>query len=269
MVLMRPHEGHASGATAPSTGPVPFTLSHPAAVMLLGRTGLPVAAMVAGSMAPDVPMFVRVPGAYAVTHSLLGVVTVDVVMGVLGVVVWFAVVRDVLVDVAPSVVRERLAATARYSREQWLLVPAAVVVGASTHVAWDLFTHPRRWGSEHVGWLRETHYGLAGSAWAQHVSGALGLVLVGAWAVGSLRGRPRRTRLPHVPELGLTALEVVLVTTVAVTVVVSLRAASGGLHAVALRGAVWGTIVLAVGVLALAVVWQVRARRHPRRRRHP
>jgi hypothetical protein len=36
---------------------MPFTLSHPAAVLPLAGTGFPVAALVAGSMAPDVPMF--------------------------------------------------------------------------------------------------------------------------------------------------------------------------------------------------------------------
>ena len=76
-------------------------------------------------MAPDVPMFARVPGLYAVTHSLLGVVTMDVVLGVLGVVVWFGLARDALVDVASAAVRERLAATARYSPKQWVQVPAA------------------------------------------------------------------------------------------------------------------------------------------------
>jgi hypothetical protein len=240
---------------------VPFTLSHPAAVLLVRRTGLPVAAMVAGSMAPDVPMFVRVPGFYAVTHSLLGVVTVDVVLGVLGVVVWFSLVRDALVDVAPAIVRERLGATARYSRKQWSLVPAAVAIGALTHVVWDMFTHPRRWGVEHVDWLRQVHGALPGSAWAQYVSGVLGLALVGMWALGSLRSRPRRKRSPRVPELGVTALAVVLLTTAAFTGVVSVRAASEGLHAMAFRGAVWGTSALVIGLLGLAVVWQKRARR--------
>jgi Domain of unknown function (DUF4184) len=239
---------------------VPFTLSHPAAVLLMGRTGLPVAAMVAGSMAPDAPMFVPIPGSYGVTHSFLGVVTVDVVLGVLGVVVWFGLVRDALVDVAPAPVRERLAATARYSRTQWLLVPAAVVIGALTHVAWDLFTHPRRWGVEHVGWLREMHGGMQGWAWAQHLSTALGLVVAGVWAIGSLRVRPRQARPPRVPELGVKALAIVLLGTATLTGAASMTVAPDGLHAMAFRGAVLGTIALVVGLLALAMTWNLRAR---------
>lgn len=240
---------------------MPFTLSHPAAVLLVSRTGLPVAAMVAGSMAPDVPMFVRVPGAYAVTHSLLGVVTVDVVLGVLGVVVWFGLVRDALVDVTPAIVRERLDATAGYSRKQWSRVPAAVAIGALTHVVWDMFTHPRRWGEEHLVWLRAMHGGLSGSTWAQYVSGVLGLVLVGTWAVGALRSRTRGTRPPRVPEFGVEALAAALLTAAALTGVASLTGASHGPHAMAFRGAVVGTIALVVSLLVLAVVWKMRARR--------
>ncbi len=240
---------------------MPFTLSHPAAVLLMGKTGLPVAAMVAGSMAPDVPMFVHVSGSYAVTHSLLGVLTVDVVLGMLGVVVWFGLVRDALVDVAPALVRERLPTTARYSRAQWVLVPVAVALGALTHVVWDAFTHQNRWGVEHVLWLRTMHAGLMGSAWAQYVSGALGVVFVGAWAVSSLRQTPRRPRNPRVPELGVRAMAVVVLAIAIIAVLAGLSRAPLGLHAIAFRGAVVGTIALVLGSLVLATIWQVCARR--------
>lgn len=184
----------------------------------------------------------------------------DVVLGVLGVAVWFGRVRDALVDGAPAAVRERLAATMRYSRRQWFLVPAAVAIGALSHVVWDLFTHPHRWGAEHVGWLGERHGGVLGSGWAQYVSGALGLVLIVVWAVGSLRGRSRQTRPPRVPELGVNALAIVLLTTATLTGVAVLTRASDGLHALAFGGAVLGTIALVVGLLALAVTWRLRVR---------
>lgn len=244
--------------------PVPFTLSHPAAASLLTRSGLPVGAVVAGSMAPDVPMFVPVPGLYAVTHSLLGVVTVDVVLGVLGLVIWLQVMRDAMVDVAPGVVRERLAATACYSRRQWMLAPLAVALGALTHVVWDAFTHPGRWGAQHLGWLRETHAGLLGSAWAQYASGVLGAIVVGTWAYGCLRTRARLLRPPLVASLGVNALIAVVLAVAAVTVSAILWAAADGPHAMAFRGAVVGTLAASIGSLGLAVTWQLRARRlHP------
>ena len=40
---------------------MPITFAHPAAVLPLARTGLPLTALAIGSMVPDLPMFVRLP----------------------------------------------------------------------------------------------------------------------------------------------------------------------------------------------------------------
>lgn len=240
---------------------MPFTLSHPAAALLVARTGLPVTAVVAGTMVPDVPMFVRVRGTYGVTHSLVGVVTVDLLLGVLGVALWVLVVRDALVDVAPAEVRERIAPAAGWSRRRWALVPAGVLLGSLSHVAWDLFTHPGRWGARHVPWLGEQHAGLAGFAWAQYVSGVLGLLVVAGWAVTRVRSRPREARPVRVQSMGVRA-AVLLVLAVALgTAVGGALGATQGPHGVAFHGAVVGTSVLALGVLLLALLWQWQVRR--------
>jgi hypothetical protein len=84
---------------------VPLTLSHPAAALPLRRLGLPTAALVAGSMAPDVPLFHGRTGtavAGAVSGIAAGVVKAPsgvhamafhgVVAGTLAAVVGFAAV---------------------------------------------------------------------------------------------------------------------------------------------------------------------------------
>lgn len=242
---------------------MPFTLSHPAAVLLFRGTRLPVAAMVAGSMAPDAPMFVRVSGGYGVTHSLLGVVTVDVVLSALAVAVWFGLVRDALVDVAPAAVRERLEPHARYTARQWALAPPAAILGAVSHVVWDAFTHQHRWGVAHLAWLREQHGGRAGYQWAQYVTGGLGLVVAAVWAVTSLRGLARSTRSAQVPELGAKALATVLLATTLIGTAAGLTGVPDGLHSVAMRAAVLGTLALGVGLLALAATWWLLGLRGP------
>jgi hypothetical protein len=244
----------------PYPATVPFTLSHPAAVVLLRGTGLPVAAMVVGSMAPDVPMFVRIPGAYAVTHSWWGVVTVDVALSVIGLLVWFGLVRDALVDLSPGAVRSRLHPRARYSSRQWSLVPLAVVLGSASHVAWDDFTHRGRWGVRQIGWLHETHGALFGFKWAQYASGVIGLLVVAIWAIAALRRLEPRPRGVGVTALGTRTLVAVLVTTAVVTFAAALSRESHGLVPMAFRGAVWGTVTLTVGLLILATAWRVLAR---------
>ena len=242
---------------------MPFTLSHPAAVLLVRRTGLPVAAMVGGSMTPDAPLFLP-SHEYGATHSLHGILTVDLVISIVLVVVWVVVVRDALVDLAPQGVRRRLSPTVRYSPRQWALVPVGAVLGSSTHVVWDAFTHPGRWGVRRVVWLHTEHLGMSGSQWAQFASGGLGLLVVLAWMAHTIRtarpgvdgpSRPSRT-----PRLARVALPVVVGAASWGTVLGALSRTHHGLHHSAYGAAVHGTVLLALAVLVVSLAWQVAVR---------
>ncbi len=238
---------------------MPFTLAHPAVVPPLRRLGLPVAAMVAGSMAPDLPLFLPGPGGYGATHSLAGLLTVDLAVGLAAVAVWVLLLRDALVDSAPSWVRRRLPARARYSRRQWVLAPLGVIVGAATHVIWDGFTHPGRWGVRQVEWLGDQHGLFQGHEWAQYVSGATGLLVVAVWAYVAVRRSSPGDPLPGAPRLGPAAILAVVLGSAAVTATAALARLPQGLHAMAYSGAVAGVVAMVVGALALAAVWHLRA----------
>jgi hypothetical protein len=239
---------------------VPFTLSHPAAALLLRRTGLPVAAVVAGTMAPDLPMFLPGRNGYGFTHSWTGTVTVDLLVATAGLTVWVLVLRDACVDLAPAVVRDRLPATARYTAAEWALAPVGAVLGAWTHVVWDAYTHPDRWGVRQVTWLHTRHAGVLGAQWAQLASTAVGLLLVVWWAVVALRKLPRRPREPHVPVLAGAGSGAAVVTAAVVGGTAAVLRSSHGLHAVAFAGAVVGTITLGLALVALAGAWHVLRR---------
>src|SRR5687767_14701664 len=118
---------------------MPLAPAHPAAVLPLQLLGLPLSALVAGALAPDVTMYVAGWG-YGVTHSALGVLTVDLLVALVGLVVWFGLLRDAWVDLTPSV-RDRVPPRARPDRKAWLLAPLAALIGAATHVVWDSATH--------------------------------------------------------------------------------------------------------------------------------
>lgn len=112
---------------------MPFTLAHPAAVLPLRRY-LWFPALAAGAMAPDVAYYLplRID-----THSLVSVVTVDVIVGVLMVLVAWAVQRPFL-GLCGDGIRARATAM---KVPTWPIVLASLVVGAATHVLWDAFTH--------------------------------------------------------------------------------------------------------------------------------
>jgi hypothetical protein len=236
---------------------VPFTLSHPAAALLLRRSGLPVAAVVAGTMAPDLPMFLPGRNGYGFTHSWTGTVTVDLVVALAGFAAWVLLLRDACVDLAPAAVRDRLPETSRLNARQWVLAPVGAVIGSWTHVVWDAWTHPGRWGVRQVTWLHTPHDGVLGAQWAQMVSTALGLLVVVAWVAVTLRRLPRRPRPPRVPVLAGAGAGWAVGSAAAVGGTAAVLRASHGLHALAFAGAVVGTVVLALAVVSLAGAWHL------------
>lgn len=233
---------------------MPVTLAHPVAVLPLRRFGLPMAALVIGSMVPDVPLFLRWSSGYQVSHSYAGVFTVNLIGALVVLYGWNAFVRDALVDLAPDVVRVRLAARHRLSRRQWLLAPAAAVLGSVTHLAWDAFTHPGRWGVAHVAWLRADLGPLPAFKWAQYASGVIGLAVV-LWAViADVRSRPADRPLRK-RALPAPLLPLVVCTAGAYGLFAGLGRVSGGLHAVAFHGVVQGIVAAAAGMSIICMAW--------------
>lgn len=142
---------------------MPFTASHIAAVLPMVRTRLIPSALVIGSMAPDLPYCFPLFIPARVTHSVVGVVAVDVALGAVALAVWHLVLAEPLWATAPRQVRERLArprvpAVRQLLRGRLLLLGyASLAIGAATHVVWDAFTHHGRWGGQHIDWLVEEH----------------------------------------------------------------------------------------------------------------
>jgi hypothetical protein len=166
---------------------VPFTGSHPAAVLPLLRCGLVPSALVIGSLVPDLPYYLPVPVHAGTTHSPAGTVGVDVALGVAAFALWHAVLAPFAVAAAPAAVRARVGSGwAPWSfrtagTRGAALVVLSLALGAATHTGWDAFTHDGLWGTRHIGWLATRHAGLPGHQWAQYASGVLGAVAICWW----------------------------------------------------------------------------------------
>ncbi|MEU0271259.1 DUF4184 family protein [Streptomyces sp. NPDC006307] len=180
---------------------MPFTLSHAVAVLpAIRRSGAArgpfvASALVAGSFAPDMTYFADtvLPGAMRfgdVTHGVAGVLTVDVAIAAALVAVWL-MVREPLVALVPGrwqgPVHALLRGRAWRGRRRgelavWFYVSA--VVGATTHVVWDAFTHLDRWGMKVLPVLGEVVAGFPMYLYAQYGGSAVALVVL-AWFVGS------------------------------------------------------------------------------------
>lgn len=129
---------------------MPFTLSHPAAVVPLARNGLVLSALVVGSMAPDFPYFIHLSTASQYGHTLSGVFLFCVPAGLVVLWVFHNVLKLPLLTLLPLSYQERLISVVgnfRFSPlRRFFLIILSLVLGAFTHIAWDSFTHPHAWG---------------------------------------------------------------------------------------------------------------------------
>lgn len=237
---------------------MPFTPAHPLAVLPWWRTRLPLSALVVGSMVPDVPVFSRSADTYELTHGPVGIVTIDVVLGVAALVLWFVVLRDPLADLAPGPVRARVEPRGRLDRSRWPWVVPAIVLGALTHVVWDEMTHPGRWGTRHVEWLAELHGPMAGALWLQYTSGVVGTLAVVAVALGVVLRMPVRARRPRLLPAGTFYGIVAVAAGSGLVSVVAHR--DDGLLTMAFFGVVHSMVAGAAAVVGTAVLWHVVAR---------
>jgi len=173
---------------------MPFTPSHMAAALPLLRTPLLPAALVVGTMAPDIPYYLPLFVSRELTHSLLGWVTIDLALGVVGALAWWFVLREALVDLLPRAIGTRIPRVERTAWRPagwgWPLTVAvlllSVLIGAATHLLWDSFTHPG-WLVDRVPLLRAPLGPLLVEKWLQHLSTIAGLVILAVWAVKRYR----------------------------------------------------------------------------------
>lgn len=200
--------------------PVPFTASHPAAVLPLARLGLPASALVVGSLAPDLPYYLPTPFTAGQTHHPTGILTADLVLGLGMLLAWHLLLEPPLRWAAPAGLQRRLgparpwrpppgpAAQARSAAG----VLAALALGTVTHLAWDAVTHADQPGPRLIPWLRATTLGLPHHRWLQMTSSVVGLAVLAVAALRWWRRTPPRhpaTTPPAAVRWGLPAVVLV------------------------------------------------------------
>jgi len=254
-------------ATGGRSSGVPFTLSHPAVVLPLARGPLVPAALVVGSVAPDVPYFLPLPryaGAWyepfvnaTTTHHWPGALTVALPTAAVLLAVWWVVRAPLaaLVGVTPGRSDDDRAPA---ERAGWTVLSLAL--GVASHVLWDSFTHADGFLVERVDALREPGFaGMDVARVLQHASTVVGLVVVAVWAArwfARWRGRGGRVEVTGtsgaviggIGVLGLAAVGVALATSITERDPVEAMLA----RLVTMSGA-----VVVTAVVLYAVAWRV------------
>ncbi|MGI8891563.1 MAG: DUF4184 family protein [Chthoniobacterales bacterium] len=139
---------------------MPWTLSHPAAVLPLHRLApvrLDLAALVVGSMTPDAGYYINRFDLADFAHTLTGSVLACLPTGLIILVVFYLFARPVCYAL-PSPHREALLPRCpdfpRHPRS-WIMILISLLVGAWTHNFWDAFTHEHGWFVTRIPWLQE------------------------------------------------------------------------------------------------------------------
>lgn len=253
---------------------MPFTLSHPALVLPLSRGPLVASALVAGSVAPDLPYVLPQAtsadwGWYSdynltYTHEFGTGMLSGTIAAVLLVVLFHHLLKRPLIALLPPAAAARLTGAAERFRwsgpQQFAWVAVSAAIGVLTHLAWDALVHEN--GSASWSLLPDTRNVTEGLWWASTLAGVLALaVWLYRWWRRTPRGRSGSLR-PAVRWTALAALAVAGMIGAVFQVMKHGDSPLDALHSVAvLRGAVSGAMSGAGAALLLyAVLWRIRSR---------
>jgi uncharacterized protein DUF4184 len=155
---------------------MPFTLAHPAAVLPLLRHPFVPAALVAGSMAPDLPYFLRAAGLTSTragdwyepflnathTHSLSGL-PIDLLYAVALVAAYWLMRAPITALLPPGLAIPKANSRANAQYAGWLV--ASALIGTGTHLLWDAFTDTDLLPAQRLLQYASTAFGLVIVSW--------------------------------------------------------------------------------------------------------
>jgi Domain of unknown function (DUF4184) len=128
---------------------LPFTFSHPAAVLPLGvlpKRWISMTALVAGSIAPDFEYFLRLKAITHYSHTWKGIFWFDLPLSVVLAFIFHLIVKKSLINSLPDFLSGRFVAFEKfdwtgYFKKNIPVVIISIIIGAASHLIWDGFTH--------------------------------------------------------------------------------------------------------------------------------
>ena len=129
---------------------MPFTVTHILVtypLFLLVRK-LSIVALIIGSIIPDFVMFIPI-SSYDVSHSILGLIMYCLPMGLIVYLFFVHFSAALIIDTAPSWLSSRVYKCRdfnfKYSIVSLILISTSLILGATTHILWDVFSHQNTW----------------------------------------------------------------------------------------------------------------------------
>lgn len=124
---------------------MPFTFSHPAAVIPLAKKGLILSAVIIGSMAPDFEYFLRLSTKSHFGHTFPGIFLLSLPAGLLIFWLFQSFIKKPAIALLPSGFQSRLALNSGRilfsGTGSFIMIVISILIGIVTHITWDSFTH--------------------------------------------------------------------------------------------------------------------------------
>ncbi len=169
---------------------MPLTISHPAASILFAKTGLPLSALVVGSMMPDLPYYIFSYSLDTFSHSIPGLVIFCLPAGLLSLTIFHKILKFPSFSLLPYPLQQRvfkhLTSFSFLPIKHLLAILLSILIGAFSHVAWDSFTHSYGWVVRHYPFLQTPIFHVGPLSFPlyeflQHLSTIIGIVLIIIW----------------------------------------------------------------------------------------
>ena len=128
---------------------MPFTFSHPAAVLplsLIPKRWISVTALVIGSVTPDFEYFFRMEQDSVYSHTWAGVFWFDLPLGLLLLYLFNYLIRKELIENLPVFLNRRFSRFSSFKRnlnnvKDLCFVLLSLLIGIVSHIIWDKLTH--------------------------------------------------------------------------------------------------------------------------------
>jgi len=171
---------------------MPFTLAHAAAALPLRRVQFVWSALLIGTLAPDFEYFLRLAPDNRYGYTLRGtfLLTLPVSLAVLW--LFHNVVKAPAAELLPERIGSRLVNELGKFRfggaSKFAMIVVSILVGVSTHLVWDSFTHANTWLSRRWPVLRApVEIPILGPTpmykLLQHGSTAFGVSILSIWVL--------------------------------------------------------------------------------------
>ena len=152
------------------------------------------AALAIGTMVPDFEYFWHLRPLALWGHSIAGLFTFDLAVGLAVLALWELFVRDG----ARAFLGFPRHSPPKRTVSWWSLAAAGIVIGAATHLAWDGLSHHSNWGQRVFPVLANTAVEISGRdlAWRtllDYIGTVVGGIVVLAWLFARMR---RENALP-------------------------------------------------------------------------